>query len=132
MMNHEPRDEQRNVDRRGFLGIGAIAAGGIGAASLGSGFTSEALTDPFLGEILAIPYNFAPRGFAFCEGQMLPVSQNQALFSLLGDRFGGDRRTTFGLPDTRPVEEEMRRATRSRVPPFRYVIALQGTFPSRN
>ena len=112
--------------------MGAIAAGGIGAAALGSAVTGEALTDPFVGEIRTVPYTFAPRGFAFCEGQTLPVSQNQALFSLLGARFGGDGRTTFALPNLRPVEEEMRRATRGQLPPFRYVIALQGTFPSRN
>lgn len=131
-MNHERLEQQRSVDRRGFLGVGAIAAGGIGATALGSPVTSEAGTDPFLGEILAIPYTFAPRGFVFCEGQTLPVNQNQALFSLIGNRFGGDGRTTFALPNTRPVEEEMRRATRSRVPPFRYVIALTGTYPSRS
>ncbi|MBT5925245.1 MAG: hypothetical protein HOH33_01355 [Verrucomicrobia bacterium] len=43
--------------------------------------------------------NFAPRGWAFCEGQLLPIAQNSALFSLLGTNFGGDGRTTFGLPD---------------------------------
>jgi len=131
-MNHERLEQQRSIDRRGFFGVGAIAAGGIGAAALGSGVTGEALTDPFLGQILTVPYNFAPRGFALCEGQTLSVSQNQALFSLLGARFGGDGRTTFALPNLQPVEEEMRRATRGRAPPFRYVISLVGTFPSRN
>lgn len=130
-MNHERLGQQRSVDRRGFFGVGAIAAGGLGAGALRSAFTGEALTDPFLGEILAVPYAFAPRGFAFCEGQTLLVNQNPALFSLLGTRFGGDGRRTFALPDTQPVEDEMRRATRRKVPPFRYVIAIQGTFPSR-
>lgn len=131
-MSHERLDEPRSVDRRGFLGIGAIAAGGIGAASLPSSLRGDALTNPFLGEIRTVPYNFAPRGYAFCQGQMLPINQNQSLYSLLGTNFGGDGRTTFALPDTRQVEDEMRRTTRKRFPPFRYIIALQGLYPSRS
>ncbi len=57
--------------------------------------------EPFLGQIQAFGFNFAPRGWAMCEGQLLPISQNTALFSLLGTTFGGDGRTTFGLPDLR-------------------------------
>lgn len=57
--------------------------------------------DPFLGEITMFGGNFAPRGWAFCNGQLLPISQNQALFSLLGTIYGGDGRTTFALPDLR-------------------------------
>ena len=131
-MNHEQRKQQSSLDRRGFLGVGAIAAGGIGATALGSPLMSQSGSDPFVGEILTIPYNLAPRGFAFCEGQPLPINQNQALYSLIGTQFGGDGRRTFALPDTRPLEEQMRRATRTQVPPFRYVIALQGIFPSRS
>ena len=56
---------------------------------------------PFLGEIRLFAGNFAPRGWAFCDGQLLAVSQNDALFSLLGTTYGGDGRTTFGLPDLR-------------------------------
>lgn len=56
---------------------------------------------PFLGEIVMFGGNFAPRGWAFCEGQLLPISQNQALFSILGTIYGGDGRTTFALPDLR-------------------------------
>ena len=55
--------------------------------------------DPFIGEIAWVPYNFAPRGWAFCDGQLLPISQNTALFSLLGTTYGGDGRTTFALPN---------------------------------
>lgn len=54
-----------------------------------------------LGEIRMFAGNFAPRSWAFCEGQLLPISQNQALFSILGTTYGGDGRTTFGLPDLR-------------------------------
>ncbi len=57
--------------------------------------------DPFVGEIMLVPYNFAPSGWAFCQGQLLPVSQNTVLFSLLGVTYGGDGRATFGLPDLR-------------------------------
>lgn len=57
--------------------------------------------DPFLGQIQPYGFNFAPRGWAKCDGQLLPISQYSALFSLLGTTFGGDGRTTFGLPDLR-------------------------------
>ena len=59
------------------------------------------MAEPFLGEIRATGFNFAPRGWALCSGLLLPINQNQALFSLLGVAFGGDGRTTFGLPDLR-------------------------------
>lgn len=57
--------------------------------------------DPFIGEIRLFAGNFAPRGWAFCDGFLLPIAQNTALFSILGTSFGGDGRTTFGLPDLR-------------------------------
>jgi len=56
---------------------------------------------PFLGQIQAFGFNFAPRGWAKCEGQLLSIAQYNALFSLLGTMYGGDGRTTFGLPDLR-------------------------------
>lgn len=87
--------------------------------------------DNWIGEIVLVPYNFAPRGFAFCEGQELPISQNQALFSLIGTYYGGDGRTTFRLPDTRPLEETSKKVVRAARPPFRHAIALIGSFPSR-
>jgi microcystin-dependent protein len=55
--------------------------------------------DPFVGEIRAFPFNFAPTGWAMCNGQLLPISQNTALFSLLGTYYGGDGRSTFALPN---------------------------------
>jgi microcystin-dependent protein len=58
-------------------------------------------TDPFLGEIKIFAFNFAPKGWAQCNGQILPINLNQALFSLLGTQFGGDGRTNFALPDLR-------------------------------
>jgi microcystin-dependent protein len=59
------------------------------------------MSDPFIAEIILFAGNFAPRGWAFCNGQTLPISQNTALFSLLGTTYGGDGRTTFALPDLR-------------------------------
>ena len=59
------------------------------------------MSEPFVGEVRMFGGNFAPRGWAFCDGQLLAVSQNDALFSLLGTIYGGDGRTTFGLPDLR-------------------------------
>ncbi len=57
------------------------------------------MADPFVAEIRIFPFNFAPRGWAFCDGQLLPISQNTALFSLLGTTYGGDGKSTFALPD---------------------------------
>ncbi len=59
------------------------------------------MSDPFTGEIRMFGGNFAPRAWAYCDGQLLAISQNDALFSLLGTIYGGDGRTTFGLPDLR-------------------------------
>ena len=59
------------------------------------------MSEPFLAEIKIVGFNFAPRGWAQCDGQILPINQNQSLFSLLGTTYGGDGRTTFGLPDLR-------------------------------
>lgn len=55
--------------------------------------------DPFVAEIRIFPFNFAPKGWAFCDGQILPLAQNTALFSLLGTTYGGDGRSNFALPD---------------------------------
>jgi microcystin-dependent protein len=66
------------------------------------------MSEPFLAEIKMFGFNFPPRDWAWCDGQLLPIAQNQALFSLLGTTYGGDGRTTFGLPDLRgrvPVHE---------------------------
>jgi microcystin-dependent protein len=57
------------------------------------------MADPFVAEIRMFPFNFAPRGWAFCAGQLLPISQNTALFSLLGTYYGGDGKSTFALPN---------------------------------
>lgn len=107
--------------RRFFAGAGALAGSALLADSAlakdASGLDIEPGTlvdaqgrrldraarpsDPFLGEILMVGFNFAPRGWALCDGQLLPIAQNTALFSLLGTIYGGDGRTTFALPDLR-------------------------------
>src|ERR1043166_7036811 len=56
---------------------------------------------PFMGEIRILSFNFAPQGWALCNGQLLPINQNQALFSLLGTTYGGNGQTTYALPDLR-------------------------------
>ncbi len=112
-------------------------------------FSQEAM----LAEVKLFAGTFAPRGWAFCEGQLLPISQNTALFSLLGTTYGGDGRTTFALPDLRdavPVSASSTRrqgsvvnATNFKIDltqntstvktvALRYIIALVGIFPSRN
>jgi microcystin-dependent protein len=76
--------------------------------------------DPLLGSILLLPYNFAPRGWLFCQGQIMSISQNTALFSLLGTTYGGDGHTTFALPKLEsPIEGT------------HYAIAIEGVYPSR-
>ena len=57
--------------------------------------------EAFMGTIMAVGFNYAPRGWAFCNGQLVPISQNSAMFALLGTMYGGDGQTTFGLPDLR-------------------------------
>ena len=82
--------------------------------------------EPFIGEVIQFAGNFAPRGWAFAEGQILSISQNTALFSLLGTNYGGDGRTTFALPDLRCMEPDVSGNQ------MRYIIALVGVYPSRN
>ncbi len=79
--------------------------------------------EPFLGQIKLFPYNFAPKDWAFCAGQILSIQQNTALFSLIGNKFGGDGRTTFALPDLRGAEQQEG---------SHYCIALKGIYPPRN
>lgn len=62
---------------------------------------SQTQVEPFIGEIRMVGFNYAPKGWAKCEGQLLPINQNQALFALLGTQFGGNGTTTFALPDLR-------------------------------
>ena len=81
--------------------------------------------NPFLGEVETFAFNFCPVGWTTLNGQILSISQNTALFSLLGTTYGGDGQTTFALPTAKPIFT----ATGA---PFQQCIALQGIFPSRN
>jgi microcystin-dependent protein len=75
----------------------ALAAGSTFAATP----SAHAQAEPYLGQMMLVPYDFCPRGWSEARGQLLPISQYTALFSLLGTTYGGDGRTTFGLPDLR-------------------------------
>jgi microcystin-dependent protein len=81
--------------------------------------------DPFIGEIRMVGFNFAPQGWALCNGQALPISQNTALFSLLGTQFGGNGTTNFNLPTLpeTPAKPDAK--------PILYIIAISGIYPSR-
>lgn len=81
--------------------IKTLAASAALISTFSYGTTAFAGSDPFLGEIMITPYTFCPRGTISAEGQLLAIAQNTALFSLYGTNFGGDGRTTFGVPDLR-------------------------------
>lgn len=78
--------------------------------------------DCYLGQIQLFGFSFAPKDWAACDGQVLLVSDYQALFSLLGYQYGGDGHTTFGLPNLQGAEP---------LPGMKYYIALAGTYPTR-
>ena len=79
--------------------------------------------DTFLGDIQLFPYGFTPEDWTLCNGQLLPVQQYDALYALLGNRFGGDGYTTFAVPNLQGAEP---------VQGTHYFIALRGIFPSRS
>ena len=79
--------------------------------------------EPLLGQIALFPYNFAPKGWLGCAGQLIPINQNQALFALIGTTFGGDGRTTFALPNLQG---------KAPAPNLQYCIAMMGVFPPRD
>ena len=83
--------------------VSAIAISGISLVStqIPQAEAGSGSSGPLLGEIMWSGFNFPPRGYAQCDGQILPINQNQALFSLFGTTYGGDGQTTFALPDLR-------------------------------
>jgi len=81
----------------------------------------------YIGEIGLFAGNFAPRGWAFCDGTTLDISTNTALFSILGVQYGGDGQRNFQLPNLAPLSEADGGTT-----PIRYIICLEGMYPSRN
>lgn len=80
--------------------------------------------EEYIGVIKLFAGNFAPRGWAFCQGQLLPISQNTALFSILGTQYGGDGRVTFALPNL-PGPNGKDQAPH-------YIICMWGIYPSRS
>jgi len=96
----------------------------VALAFLSSASSAFAQSQPFLGQVMIFAGNFCPRGWALMNGQLMPINQNEALFSLLGNTYGGDGRVNFALPTAKPI------FTASGAP-FVTCIALQGVFPSR-
>lgn len=78
----------------------------------------------FIGDITLWPLTYVPRDYQFCDGQLLPIMQHTALFSLLGTRYGGDGRATFALPKIPPMKLAAGEV--------KYIICISGRFPSRN
>lgn len=99
----QPDRPSSALPRRRFLGRMLAFMGGAAAGSLSyEPRRAEAgATEPFIGDIQIISWNFPPKGWALCNGQLLPINQNQALFSILGTTYGGNGQTTFALPDLR-------------------------------
>ena len=110
----EDKIKNSSTSRRGFLGgISKWVAGTTALGLLANVFTAKELkgngpgdtiataADQLIGGMSMVGFNFAPRNWAFCNGQLLAISQNAALFSLLGTTYGGDGRNSFGLPDLR-------------------------------
>jgi microcystin-dependent protein len=81
------------------------------------------MSDIFLGEVRAMPFGFAPRGWAPCEGQLVPIARNRALFTLIQATYGGDGRSNFGLPKLAPLA--------AKTGTLQYCIATEGTWPQR-
>jgi microcystin-dependent protein len=76
---------------------------------------------PFIGQIQAFPFSFAPQGWLSCNGQLLPIQQNTALYQLIGTLYGGDGQSTFALPKLAPIAPQGPS----------YFIAIEGVFPQR-
>ena len=102
--------------RQVLLGCSILTA--LAAAS------PAAASDPFVAQVMSFAGNFCPRGWAAMNGQLLPISQNTALFSLLGTNYGGNGQTTFALPTAKPVFTVTGAV-------LTQCIALQGVFPPR-
>lgn len=79
--------------------------------------------DVYVGSIYLYPYNFIPKGWAECRGQILQIEQFEALYALIGIKYGGDGRSTFAVPNLQGAEP---------LPDMKYCIALEGIFPNRS
>ena len=89
-----------------------------------TGIRSGTDIEPFIGEVAYLPYNYLPRGWAPCDGQLLPIAENVELFSLIGSRFGGNARTTFAVPNL--PDKQVNGAV------LRPNIAMSGIYPPRS
>ncbi len=98
---------------------GSVPAGYVGSER------EQHMTEPLLGEIRMFGGDFAPRGWAHCHGQLLPIADHAPLYSLIGTTYGGDGRETFALPDLR---QDTAPPTQPRVT---FIIALAGVYPTR-
>ena len=96
-MRPAPGIQRRNFLARALAAVAGVWAGGKGVPRAEAGFNDA----PYYGEIRMFAGNFAPLGWAFCDGQLLSIDDNSALYSLLGTYYGGDGQTTFALPDLR-------------------------------
>jgi microcystin-dependent protein len=103
----------------------AVVCSGLMIVAAPSQVALAQATNPFVGELITVAFNFCPVGWAAPNGQLMPISQNTALFSLLGTTYGGDGQTTFALPTVKPI------FTATGVPLLQ-CISLFGVFPSRN
>jgi microcystin-dependent protein len=120
----EPEDKGA-VARSFNIVLGASAALAFAAALALQALPARASTEPYIGEIQTFAFNFCPRFFAPLLGQLLPINQNQALFSLLGTTYGGNGTTNFALPMGKPLP------TLKQGAPLLQCIALTGVYPSR-
>ena len=90
------------LQRRRFFGrMVTFAAGMMLPRRVASAIAAPMAVGPYIGEIMMVPFAFPPKGWAFCDGQILAINQNQALYSLIGTTYGGNGQTTFALPDLR-------------------------------
>lgn len=110
--------------KRGWIAavVGAVVVLGVGASAVSAkGFGSGAMgAEPMMGEVMLVAFDFAPTGYMDANGALLPIAQYTPLFSLYGTVYGGDGRTTFGLPKLAPP-----------LAGLKYVVSVQGIYPSR-
>ncbi|MDU8926640.1 tail fiber protein [Alisedimentitalea sp. MJ-SS2] len=131
-------NQQRNVMRGGkmvyrlkryVMGAGLALMATLSSAPV---VKAETEAEPFIGQMMLFGANFCPRNFAHAEGQLLAITENEALFSLLGTAYGGDGRTTFALPDLRGQGPKPVVIDEDYPSSFVWCIALQGLYPSRS
>lgn len=123
-------DTTKSMKRRDFLKLGGMALAALAASAALTKPAEAVANDQLWGEICIFPYTFAPKDWAECAGQLIPIQQNTALFSLLGTMYGGDGQTNFALPDLRSADHAGYHAGLE-FTPLRYYISLNGVYPVR-